>query len=77
MGSDEWKNMPEFVQEKKNEIRIVVRFRNEEDLNTFAKLIDQKLTLKTKSIWYPYKSHWGETRWKWIDLEKEFNEPRT
>ena len=67
MSADEWKNMPEFVQEKQKEIRIVIRFRNEEDLAEFAKLIDQKLTLKTKSIRYPYKSHWGVTRCKWID----------
>jgi hypothetical protein len=22
-------------------------------------LINQKLTVKTKSIWHPFKSHWG------------------
>ena len=65
---DEWKNMPEFVQEKiEPHAKIVVRFENEADLNEFAELIDQKLTSKTKSIWYPFKSHWGVTKWRWID----------
>lgn len=63
----EWADMPEFVQEKKSEIRLIVRFRSEEDLQEFAKLINQKLTIKSKSIWYPYKSHWGETRHRWVD----------
>ena len=30
-----------------------VNFRNEEDYLAFAKLIDQALTDKSKSIWYP------------------------
>jgi hypothetical protein len=50
----EWVGMPEFVQEKqKPYAELIVRFRNEEDLQKFAKLINQKITLKTKSIWHP------------------------
>lgn len=50
----EWKNMPEFVQEKQTPYaKIIFRFDNEEDLQEFAKLIGQKLTSKTKSRWYP------------------------
>ena len=46
--------MPEFVQEKQEPFsKIIVRFETEEDLNDFAKLIDQKLTPRTKSIWHP------------------------
>jgi hypothetical protein len=51
---EQWFGMPEFVQEKqKPYAELIVRFRNEEDLQKFAKLINQKLTLKTKSIWHP------------------------
>jgi hypothetical protein len=51
---DEWKNMPEFVQEKqKPYAKIIVRFETKEDLEEFSKLIKQKLTQKTKSIWHP------------------------
>jgi len=33
--------------------QLYVNFRNEEDYNAFAKLIDQALSEKSKSIWYP------------------------
>lgn len=51
----EWKDMPEFVQEKKDNCysKITIRFNNKEDLECFSKLINQKITNKTKSIWYP------------------------
>ena len=51
---DEWKNMPEFVQEKQEPYaKLIVRFATQEYLEEFAKLIRQKLTQKTKSIWHP------------------------
>lgn len=51
---NEWKDMPEFVQEKQKPFKqIIVRFATEEDLKSFSDLIGQKLTLKTKSIWHP------------------------
>ena len=51
---EEWNDMPEFVQEKKESYaKIIVRLKNEEDLQEFAELINQKLTPKTKSIWHP------------------------
>ena len=56
----DWVGMPEFVQEKKEPYKtLIVRFETEQDYNDFAKLIEQKLTPKTKSIWHPFKSHWG------------------
>lgn len=64
----EWKGMPEFVQEKKSaHAQIIFRFKNEEDLQEFARLIGQKLTKKTKSAWYPFKSHFGMEKKIWID----------
>jgi hypothetical protein len=51
---EEWHNMPEFVQEKQRPFStIVVRIANQEDLDDFSRLIGQKLTPKTKSIWHP------------------------
>lgn len=50
----EWKEMPEFKQDEKPPHReIVVRFSNEDDFVKFAKLIEQNLTEKTLSIWFP------------------------
>jgi hypothetical protein len=51
----EWQDMPEFKQSKteKPYAQIIFRFGNEQDLKDFAKIINQKLTKKTKSSWYP------------------------
>jgi len=51
---DEWKGMPEFVQEDLEPIRTMyVHFENEEDIAAFSKLINHKITPDTKSVWYP------------------------
>lgn len=39
---------------------IVVLYDN--DLDYLSYIFDQKITDKTKSIWYPFKSHWGLER---------------
>jgi hypothetical protein len=55
-----WINMPEFIQEKQEPyLKLIVRFETEKDLADFSKLIGQKITKKTKSIWHPFKSHWS------------------
>jgi hypothetical protein len=65
---DEWKNMPEFVQEKQEPYaKLIVRFETKEDLDEFAKLLNQKLTQKTKSLWFPFKSHWGLSKKRWVN----------
>lgn len=59
----EWVGMPEFVQEKKEPFKeLIIRFDTEDDYLDFQRLINQKLTNKTKSIWHPFKSHWGLER---------------
>jgi hypothetical protein len=51
---NEWKGMPEFVQEKQKPFStIIIRCETEEDLNELAQLLGQPLTSKTKSIWHP------------------------
>tara|TARA_B110000285_G_C14835945_1_gene473081 strand:+ start:250 stop:477 length:228 start_codon:yes stop_codon:yes gene_type:complete len=50
----EWIGMPEFSQEDlmpKNQ--LIVSFANDEDRKIFAELICQKITDKTKSVWFP------------------------
>jgi hypothetical protein len=50
----EWKDMPEFKQEDLTSYRkIVVHFRNDDDVKAFAELIGQKITPKQPSLWYP------------------------
>ena len=57
---DEWQDMPEFEMEDLSSFRkIVVHFRNQEDIDKFAELIGQKIT-KAPSIWYP---EWEKRRY--------------
>lgn len=39
-------------------------------LDYLCNLFDQKITDKTKSIWFPFKSHWGLEKNKWRTEEK-------
>lgn len=56
------------MQDKKEPYaKIIIRFDSEEDLQDFANLIGQKLTNKTKSLWHPFKSHWGGIKKVWTD----------
>jgi hypothetical protein len=50
----EWEGMPEFEQnDLKPAKSLIIHFETLENMNDFAKIIDQKLTEKTKSIWHP------------------------
>jgi hypothetical protein len=50
----EWDGMPEFDQPDKNAFRsVIVHFECQSDVDEFTRLIGQKLTDKTKSIWHP------------------------
>lgn len=56
--ADEWQGMPEFDQEDREALKTIkVHFASEEDMQAFAKLTGQTLTMKTKSIWYPRREH--------------------
>lgn len=62
----EWVGMPEFVQERQRPHRqLIVRFATEEDYQKFAALVEQSLTSRTKSIWYPtlVRGIHGGKRW--------------
>ena len=64
----EWVDMPEFIQDKKEPFsKIIIRCESEEDLMELSKILNQKLTKKTKSIWFPYKSHFRDVKMEWSD----------
>lgn len=53
---NEWIDMPEFFQENLAPFRTLdIHFKNEEDVQKFAELINQKITPKNKAYWYPQK----------------------
>ena len=50
----EWEGMPEFDNENLEAFKqIRVSFKDEDSIKAFAKLVGQKITEKTKNIWYP------------------------
>ena len=56
----EWEDMPEFEMDDLSSFRkIVIHFRNQEDIDKFAELIGQKIT-KAPSLWYP---EWEKRRY--------------
>jgi len=67
-----WKGMPDFEQEDNPTYKtIYVHFRCEEDYEEFSKLIQQKLTLKTKSIWHPKLDRTKNSLLRWIEEDDD------
>jgi hypothetical protein len=67
LAKTHWKNMPEFVQNKQKPYKtLTIRFECKEDYDDFSKIIGQKLTDKTKSIWHPYKPHSSGEIKRWV-----------
>ena len=65
-----WKGMPEFNQKNNPPYKkIIVSFRTKEDYEEFAKIIDQGLTDKTKSIWHPKLAKTKNSLMRWISEE--------
>jgi len=51
---EEWQNMPEYSNKEIEPYKTIkIHFKTEQDYDNFSKLIDQNLTEKTKSVWYP------------------------
>jgi len=65
----EWEDMPEFIQEKKEPyFKIIIRCETKEDMLKLQDLLEQTFTEKTKSAWFPYKSHFtGNSKNRWVD----------
>ncbi len=63
-----WKDMPEFSQEDLSPCRtLLVHFYTKEDVQEFAKLLDQKITSKTKFIWFPTTGKANLKEMGWFD----------
>lgn len=51
---EEWEGMPEFIQSNLMPIKTLkVHFKEQKDINAFSELIGQKITEKTRGVWYP------------------------
>ena len=66
-----WVGMPEYTQEDNPTYKtIYVHFRNKDDYEEFAKLIEQHLTEKTKSIWHPKLDRTENALMRWIEEDQ-------
>jgi len=69
-AEEEWKwaQMPEFIQENKEGVQqIIVHFETQEDVEKFAELTNQKITKKTKYIWFPKKERQNLIDWVYVE----------
>jgi len=70
--ADEWEDMPEFEQEDKTKFSsVIVNFPTELDMIKFANLLQQKVTDKTKSIYFPEQKREGVLDISYEDSENE------
>jgi hypothetical protein len=71
----EWANMPEYINNGNNTRDIIIHFETDEDIKKFSELIGQKITEKTKFIWYPEKERQKLIDWIYVeDKEGTTNE---
>ena len=65
---EEWKGMPEYVQEDLTPRRVLnVRFRNDEDVAAFEALMGQKISLKQKTLWFPFAEPRRASIYRYVD----------
>lgn len=69
-----WVGMPEFKQEDNPSYKtIYLHFRTKEDFEEFSKTYtermdkDQKISIKTKSMWYPHLDRDANSLKRWIE----------
>jgi len=52
--SEEWQGMPEYEHNDQQPYKqVTISFANKEDLDRFSALIEQPITDKTRSLWFP------------------------
>ena len=72
---EEWKGMPEFVQPDAKPLKtLYVHFESYEDVQRFAELVGQRLTMKTLSIWYPEADIVSKLNKRYVQSKKEGEE---
>ena len=63
----EWQDMPEFQQEDTSAYKkIIISFQDDKAVKDFEKLMGQRITDKTKSLWYPPKDK-NDSLMMWVD----------
>lgn len=72
LPEDHYKGMPAFEQEKKKPYKkINVCFNNKQDFEEFRVLMEQPMTEKTKTIWYPAFDREANSLFAWVEDDAE------
>lgn len=59
----EWNGMPEYKMDDKTPVQqIIISFKSYEDAKKFGELLGQKVSKKTKSLWYPKEENYIEPK---------------
>lgn len=67
----EWKGMPEYVNEDLPPVKsLQVHFRTKEEYMEFVELVNQRMTMKTKYIWYPCQQKANNEQYRWVNEEE-------
>ena len=73
--ADEWEGMPEYVQDDNMPFKTVyVHFKDREDMEAFSKFIGQRISFKTKFVWYPEVKAFKARNYNYIDGSDEFGD---
>lgn len=66
-----WKQMPAYTQEENKAFKqIIMSFRTKEDYEDFQVKLGQRMTVKTKSAWYPHLDVTANSLLRWMEDEK-------
>ena len=72
---DEWKGMPEFIQNDLEPFKTVyVHFESKKDMDAFAKLLGQTITMQTRSMWYPEAEFLSKLSRRYVQSPKQTDE---
>ena len=67
----EWQDMPEFKQEDLRPWHQVnVRFRNQKDFDEFKKRMEQEVTPKQKTLWFPFAPYRRASHLRYVDEDE-------
>ena len=69
--AEHWQGMPEYEQDDLKPVKqLIVSFAREADVEAFARLVEQTVTMTTKSLWYP-AVHRRESNVAYIEDDNE------
>lgn len=74
-----WGGMPDYNSKNESFRTILVHFRDQASMDKFAEIIGQKLTAKTRFMWYPFEEResWTDKRYTTAPPDPEQPEAKT